>query len=98
MSSLSVTEYHAGTGAGTLVLLHGFPVDRRMWDSMASLVDASWRVLGVDLPGLGASAAVLPEPASMAGSAQAVREALQGRSVSGAPVVFAGLSMGGYVV
>jgi pimeloyl-ACP methyl ester carboxylesterase len=69
-----------------------------MWDSTASLVDASWRVLGVDLPGLGGSATVLPEPPTMAASAWAVREALEGRVVPGAPVVFAGLSMGGYVV
>lgn len=97
MTRLDVTEYHAGTGAGTLVLLHGFPVDSRMWDATASLLDAAWHVIGVDLPGLGQSVSVLPEEPSMAASAALVRHALEGHVAQGQPVVLAGLSMGGYV-
>lgn len=97
MNTLNVTEYHCGTGAGTLVLLHGFPVDSRMWDATASLLDAAWHVIGIDLPGLGRSADVLPETPSMDASAGQVHEALGGHVTAGNPLVLAGLSMGGYV-
>lgn len=97
MTRLHVTEYHAGTGAGTLVLLHGFPVDSRMWDATASLLDAAWHVIGVDLPGLGGSAHVLPEEPSMSAAADAVHDAISGHTVQRRPLVLAGLSMGGYV-
>lgn len=98
MSTLHVTQFHAGTGAGTLVLLHGFPVDSRMWAATASLVDASWQVLAVDLPGLGGSADYLPEPASMDASAAAVLDAIEPYVSGEGLLVLAGLSMGGYVV
>ena len=98
--ALHVTQYNQGSGAGTLVLLHGFPVDHRMWDSAAPLLDDAWQVLAVDLPGLGQSAQVLPPEPSMEASATLVIEAIDAhRSATDTtgPIVLAGLSMGGYV-
>ncbi|WP_435300501.1 alpha/beta fold hydrolase [Timonella sp. A28] len=92
---LHVTQYATGSGAGTLVLLHGFPVDHRMWDACAQYIDPEWRVLGVDLPGLGRSAHTLPTDTTMDRSATHVFRAI--RAYTSEPVVLAGLSMGGYV-
>ena len=78
-----------------LLLLHAFPLSRRMWrPQLAGLADAC-RLLAPDLPGFGGSA---PLPAAvcsmedMAGAALGVLDAL------GLPsAVVCGLSMGGYV-
>lgn len=95
-NQLHVHEYQRGQEGGpTLVLLHGFPVDHRMFDPLAEHLTERARVLGVDLPGLGKSRKVLPEDASMAASAQAVMQSVPTGTSS--PLIIAGLSMGGYV-
>lgn len=89
-----VTHTYRSGSAGTLMLLHGFPVDSRMWDAVVPHLPQQWGVMAVDLPGLGHSRGVLPQPPSLASSAQLIVpliDALPG------PVVVAGLSMGGYV-
>lgn len=86
-----------------LVLLHGFPLDSRMWDDViAGLGDLP--VITVDAPGFGDSpapddvaAAVGREPGpSLETYADAVAESLRAIEVERA--VVAGLSMGGYVL
>ncbi len=86
-----------------LVLLHGFPLDSRMWDEVVARLD-DVPVVTVDAPGFGGSpapddvaAAVSrsPEP-SLETSADAVALTLRGAGIERA--VVAGLSMGGYVV
>lgn len=94
--ALHTHTFQQGT-AGTLVLLHGFPVDSRMWQSCVPYLPPQWTVLGVDLPGLGGSRDVLPAQTSLQESAQAVSDVLAGLA-DGKPVVVAGLSMGGYVL
>jgi pimeloyl-ACP methyl ester carboxylesterase len=98
------------SGAGTpLVLLHGFPVDSRMWDDVVAFLPDDRAVLAVDLPGFGSSppgelfadaAHVVGDDLaaatpSLATAADAVAAALAGHGVERA--VVAGLSMGGYV-
>lgn len=99
---LEVHENRPGTGL-PLVLLHGFPLDRRMWDDVVDLLPGDRPVLTVELPGLGRSprgedvAEALgtgPEP-SLETSAAGVLGALRARGIDRA--VIAGLSMGGYV-
>ncbi|HUX71464.1 MAG TPA: alpha/beta fold hydrolase, partial [Cellulomonadaceae bacterium] len=108
---LAVHELRAGdarAGSAPLVLLHGFPVDSRMWTEVAALLPGGRDVLAIDLPGLGDSAAgtVVADRLGEAGvastsapaletSADAVWLTLQRRGVERAIVV--GLSMGGYV-
>lgn len=77
----------------TLILVHAFPVGVRMW---APQLDAfpGWRVLAPALPGFDGSDAA-PEPSVDAYAAQVADFAAQ-QGVREA--VFAGVSMGGYVL
>lgn len=87
-----------------VVLLHGFPIDHRMWLDVAPLLPADRRVLAVDLPGFGASPPGDAWGAASGGAAaepglevmaDAVTGTLAAHGVARAVVV--GLSMGGYV-
>jgi len=85
-----------------LVALHGYPLDRRMWDPLAERA-ADGRlgriasVFAPDLRGRGRS----PRPAAplhtMALFAEDVAEDVDAALPEGAPFLLAGLSMGGYV-
>lgn len=101
---LAVHTYRSGqAGLVPLVLLHGFPVDHRMWDDVVDLLPGDRTVLAPDLPGLGASpsgedvadALGLPAAPSIDTVADAVAATLRAAGVDRA--VVAGLSMGGYV-
>ncbi len=103
MSTGPLALHRHGPESGLpLVLLHGFPLDSRMWDGVvAQLPDVP--VLTLDAPGFGDSsapddvaAAVSREPGpSLETYADAVAATLRGQGVDRA--VVAGLSMGGYV-
>src|SRR4051812_26309620 len=78
-----------------VVLLHGFPLNRKIWSAQETSVGSIYRVIAPDLRGHGASAA--PEGIYtvevMASDVLELLDALQIRE----PVVLGGLSMGGYV-
>ncbi|MGO1317239.1 MAG: alpha/beta fold hydrolase [Cellulomonadaceae bacterium] len=101
--TLVVHQMRPGTGL-PLVLLHGFPLDTRMWRDVVDLIPGQTPVYGVDLPGLGesptgddvAQTLGLPAEPSLDVSADGVAAALALAGVERA--VVAGLSMGGYVV
>lgn len=77
----------------TLVLVHGFPFDRRMWRlQVGPLSQAGVRVVTLDLPGFGHSEGAAT---SMDGHARAVLGLLDRLHIVKATV--AGFSMGGYV-
>jgi len=84
--------------APAVVLLHAFPLDKRLWDDVVDpIAEAGWDVVVPDLPGFGESR--LPdefddEP-SLVVHARAVLAVLDRVGVSNAVVV--GLSLGGYV-
>ena len=97
------TVRRGAPGRLPLVLLHGFPLDHRMWLDVVDLLAGDPTVLAVDLPGFGSSpsgpdvAAALgagAEP-SLDVAADGVAAALRDRGVDRA--VVAGLSLGGYV-
>lgn len=100
---LQVHHYRPGAQGLPLVLLHGFPLDHRMWDDVVDLLPGERPVLGVELPGFGASPRGEDVAASLGTgraptletSASGVVEALRAHGVERA--VVAGLSMGGYV-
>ena len=72
-----------------VVLLHAFPVDHRLWDAqVAFLTAAGYDVTAPDLGGFGASD--LPEAPALWEMAAPILPA--------EPAVFAGLSMGGYLL
>jgi pimeloyl-ACP methyl ester carboxylesterase len=79
----------------TLVLIHAFPLDREMWQPQLAALTGKARVLAIDLPGFGQSAAG-PEPFTIDSAADLVADLLD---AVGAPdrAVVGGLSMGGYV-
>lgn len=87
-----------------LVLLHGFPLDHRMWLDVTDLLAGDRTVLAPDLPGFGGSPTG-PDVAEAVGAdravpsvdvmADGVAATLRGTGVERA--VVAGLSMGGYV-
>ena len=100
------TMRHAG-GRGAqvpLVLLHGFPVDSRMWEDVVAHLPGDHAVLAVDLPGFGSSPDAedladgngdAPSAPSLEVAADAAAAAVRAQGIERA--VVAGLSMGGYV-
>lgn len=82
----------AGKGP-TVVLLHGFCEDGRVWtDFKQDLLEEKYRVLTIDLPGFGASAPAA-EP-SIEAYAAAVLAVLHQEKLS--DIILVGHSMGGY--
>jgi pimeloyl-ACP methyl ester carboxylesterase len=83
-----------GSVAGTLVLLHAFPLSSAMWEPQLAAAPASWRVVAPDLAGFGAS---FPHPpgATIDDDARDVVALLDQLGVEQA--VVGGLSMGGYI-
>jgi pimeloyl-ACP methyl ester carboxylesterase len=84
--------------APTVVLLHAFPLDKRLWDDVVdSVAEAGWDVVVPDLLGFGESR--LPEDfdddPSLALHARGVLGILDRIGIASA--VFCGISLGGYV-
>ncbi|MBD8080115.1 alpha/beta fold hydrolase [Cellulosimicrobium arenosum] len=77
-----------------VVLLHGFPLDHRMWSDVAAVLPGDAPILAPDLPGLGTGPVPGAEP-SVDVAADAVADLLDATGARRAVVV--GLSMGGYV-
>ena len=85
-----------GSGPPVVLLVHGFPLNRSMWEPQLGALRQRARLIVPDLRGFGASEAGPPGPLSMDQHADdlfALLEVLDVRE----PVVFCGLSMGGYV-
>lgn len=94
MSGIPFIKY--GTGAVSVVLMHGFCEDRRIYDGILPLLDQknfSWFL--PDMPGFGESAKMGLLEISMTGYADYIRDWILDQSKSS--VILAGHSMGGYV-
>ena len=78
----------------TLLLVHGFPLDRRLWAAQAGAFANMTRVITPDLRGHGRSQ-IVPGPFTMEQHADDLAALLDHLRVRRA--VVAGLSMGGYV-
>lgn len=84
----------AGEGL-PLVLIHGYPLNRMMWEpQLEGLADAA-RVIAPDLRGFGESEAIAGTT-TIGAFADDVRELLEALGVT-EPAVICGLSMGGYI-
>lgn len=90
------TLHFKESGEGpTLLLIHGFPFDGRIWDGQLKALSGQAHVLAPDLPGFGET-----PPAEAQHTMQAYAEdcvALLDALDILEPVVVGGLSMGGYV-
>lgn len=82
-------------GSGkVVVLVHGFPLDSRMWAAQVpALAGAGYRLIAPDLRGFGRSRS--EQPFTIESLADDLHALLSGLGVL--PVALAGLSMGGYV-
>jgi len=78
-----------------VVLLHGFPLSRKMWDAQIKAWSQNCRVIAPDFRGFGDSP-IAPAEFSMAGCAQDLRDLLESLGIQ-KDLVLLGLSMGGYV-
>ncbi|MEW6233964.1 MAG: alpha/beta fold hydrolase [Candidatus Omnitrophota bacterium] len=81
--------------APALVLIHAFPMNRRMWQHQLEDLSDILRVVAPDLPGFGESPGLVEEK-SMAAFAREVVLLLDQLSIRKA--VFGGCSMGGYIL
>ncbi|HZD56668.1 MAG TPA: alpha/beta fold hydrolase [Anaerolineales bacterium] len=82
-------------GGRPLLLIHGFPLNRNLWEPQISDLSAVGRILAPDLRGHGGSEAV-SGPYSMdllAGDCNALLDEIEIEQ----PAVICGLSMGGYI-
>jgi pimeloyl-ACP methyl ester carboxylesterase len=78
-----------------LLLVHGFPLEHSMWHTQIELLSSRWQVIAPDLRGFGGSQVIAGTATMehMAGDLDTMLDALEIEE----PVVFCGLSMGGYV-
>lgn len=84
------------SGSGPLLLLvHGLPFQKGMWNDIVPLLDPHMRVARLDLPGFGESAAPQGTP-SMSGYADILEGFLC--SIGNETAIVAGHSMGGYAL
>jgi pimeloyl-ACP methyl ester carboxylesterase len=86
--------WYSESGRGpTIVLVHGFPLDSRMWEAQVTTFSSRFRVIAPDLRGFGGSAAT--DPFTM----QSLADDLHGllAKLNALPCILCGLSMGGYV-
>lgn len=90
--SLHVQE--RGTGR-PLLLVHGFPLDLTMWHGQVEELSREFRVITPDLRGFGQSD-VTPGTVTMEQYADDLAALLDAMQID-QPVVFCGLSMGGYI-
>ena len=90
--SLSVLERGAGI---PLLLVHGFPLDHRMWDGQIGELSTGLRVIAPDLRGFGGSGCG-NDCTTMAQYADDLARLLDALAVQ-EPIALCGLSMGGYV-
>lgn len=85
-----------GEGEAVFLLVHGFPLNRSMWDPQVGVLRTMGRVIAPDLRGFGASEAGPPGPLSMDQHADDLAALLDYLRVVGT-VIYCGLSMGGYI-
>src|SRR5690606_3898681 len=79
----------------TLLLIHGFPLDSRLWRPQVEGLATIARVLAPDLRGFGDDRREVPEVLAMEDFAEDLKDRLDKEGVS--QVVLCGLSMGGYI-
>ncbi len=87
---ISYTERGRGL---PVALVHGFPLDNRIWEGQVAGLSDKYRVIAPDLPGFGKSQP--PRPFTMESLADSLHAFLT--QIRALPCALAGLSMGGYM-
>jgi pimeloyl-ACP methyl ester carboxylesterase len=83
-----------GESDGTLLLIHGFPLNPTMWEPQFAMADRGWRVIAPELRGFGDGKGD-PPAASVDDYAGDAIDLIDALHIDQA--VVAGLSMGGYI-
>src|SRR5438094_4929210 len=91
-STLNVEEVGQGT---PILFVHGFPLDHTMWRHQIADLSSDFRCIAPDLRGFGQSS-VTAGTVTMEQFADDLAELLEALHVT-EPIVFCGLSMGGYI-
>ena len=91
---LDVPATGKGRPPGTLVLIHGFPLNPTMWEPQLSFAERGWRIIVPELRGFGDGAGD-PPTTSVDDYAADIIDLLDALHIKDA--VVGGLSMGGYV-
>jgi pimeloyl-ACP methyl ester carboxylesterase len=86
----------SGSGDAVVLLVHGFPLNRSMWEPQLGALRLVCRVIAPDVRGFGASEAGPPGPLTMEQHADDLAVLLDVLDVR-EPVIYCGLSMGGYI-
>ncbi len=95
LNGVRIAYHDRGRRHGTaLLLIHGFPLDHRMWAPQLVGLSPDVRVIAPDLRGFGRSE-VTPGPLTMEQHADDLAALLDHLEIERA--VVAGLSMGGYI-
>lgn len=79
-----------------VVLIHGYPLNRMIWEAQGEGLANHARIIAPDLRGFGESEMVAGTATEISTYADDVRELLDALGIS-EPAIIAGLSMGGYV-
>jgi 3-oxoadipate enol-lactonase len=87
-------QLHESGSGPTVLLLHAFPFDARMWDAQLKALAASHRVIAPDMPGFG-GAPPWAQPPDLDSWASSLLERLRAARVDEA--IVAGCSLGGYL-
>ena len=93
VNDIQIAYTDAGIGR-PVVLIHGYPFNRSLWNEQVAALSSSYRVIAPDLRGFGESDAT-PGTATMNLTARDVGLLIDQLEISRAAI--AGLSMGGYV-
>ena len=96
INGIKLAYSDSADGSPVVLLVHAFPLNRSMWDPQLGPLRARARVIAPDLRGFGASEAGPPGPLTMDQQADDLAALLDHLDVR-EPVIFCGLSMGGYV-
>ena len=94
VNNIELAYDDVGSGPA-IVLVHGYPFNRTMWDEQVAALRDNYRVIRLDLRGHGESESS-EGPATMNLMAQDIASLLDQLDISRA--VIGGLSMGGYVI
>jgi pimeloyl-ACP methyl ester carboxylesterase len=92
INGTSISYEESGVASPPIVLLHGFPLDSRVWTAQRDALSKDRRVITPDLRGFGKSPSA--DAFTMESIADDVHALLS--DLGALPVVLGGLSMGGY--
>ena len=95
--TLACAEYGAGT---PVVLVHGFPLDHTMWQPQIDALQATCRVIAIDLRGFGNSTLATDDASAGVDMQVYAADILATLDEIGIrePAILCGFSMGGYVL